>query len=40
MNDKVEYKGYWWLPNNPDRAIAGVEFATKYLVNKKLKIWK
>lgn len=24
MNDKVEYKGYWWLPNNPDRAIAGV----------------
>lgn len=24
MNDKVEYKGYWWIPNNPDRAIAGV----------------
>ena len=24
MNDKVEYKGYWWIPNNPNRAIAGV----------------
>lgn len=24
MRDKIEYKGYWWLPYNPDETVAGI----------------
>lgn len=24
MQEKIEYKGYWWLPNNPDNPVAGI----------------
>ena len=24
FNEKLECKGYWWLPNNPNKTIAGV----------------
>lgn len=24
MTNKIEFKGYWWLPNNPDTAVAGI----------------
>lgn len=24
MRDKIEYKGYWWLPSNPDATVAGI----------------
>lgn len=24
MTEKIEYKGYWWLPSNPDESVAGV----------------
>lgn len=24
MRDKIEYKGYWWLPSNPDETVAGI----------------
>lgn len=24
MNERIEYKGYWFIPNNSDNAIAGV----------------
>lgn len=24
MTEKIEYKGYWWLPSNPDATVAGV----------------
>lgn len=24
MTDKLEYKGYWWLPSNPNKTVAGI----------------
>ncbi len=24
LDEKLECKGYWWLPNNPDENVAGV----------------
>lgn len=24
MKDKIEYKGYWWLPSNPDATVVGI----------------
>lgn len=24
LDEKLECKGYWWLPNNPNETVAGV----------------
>lgn len=32
FNEKLECKGYWWLPNNPNETIAGV---LTYIPNEK-----
>lgn len=32
FNEKLECKGYWWLPNNPNKTIAGV---LTYIPNEK-----
>ena len=24
LDQKLEYKGYWWLPSDPDKRVAGV----------------
>lgn len=33
FNEKLECKGYWWLPNNPNETIAGV---LTYIPNEKI----
>lgn len=29
---KLEYKGYWWLPSNPDKRVAGVLYPNEKIV--------
>ena len=33
FNEKLENKGYWWLPNNPNETVAGV---LTYIPNEKI----
>ncbi len=35
MNEGFEYKGYWWLPDNPDKTVAGM---LKYIPNESIKL--
>lgn len=35
MNDKLEIKGYWWLPSNPDKTVAGI---LTYIPTKSIKL--
>lgn len=35
MDKQFEYRGYWWLPNNPDRKIAGI---LTYVPNEKIEL--
>ena len=35
LNEKLEYKGYWWLPSNPNNKIAGI---LTYTPNEKIKL--
>jgi hypothetical protein len=35
MNKQFEYRGYWWLPSNPDRQVAGI---LMYIPNEKIEL--
>lgn len=35
MKERFEYKGYWWLPSNPDKTIAGI---LTYIPNESIKL--
>lgn len=35
LNEKLECKGYWWLPSKPENKIAGI---LTYTPNEKIKL--
>lgn len=37
LNEKLECKGYWWLPSKPENKIAGI---LTYTPNEKIKLLK